>query len=148
MFINTSAGPCASRQWNIFMSVQIQSGVVETRGERTPLSTEKFSTVACENYYVTKRSWCPRSGKHSPHTERHRTLHRTLCCLHDRAYINPGCTPDHVLYLNIPIPFRGITLVVQLRPQIELHRRPKPLVVSWEIAAAVPLRSLLRPRLS
>jgi hypothetical protein len=35
-------------------------------------------------------------------------------------YINPGCKLNHVLY-------RAITLVVQLRPQIELHRRPNRL---------------------
>ena len=39
-------------------------------------------------------------------------------------YINPGCKLNHDLYLNIRVSFRGaITLVVQSRPQIELHRR-------------------------
>ena len=43
-------------------------------------------------------------------------------------YINPGCKLNHVLYLNIRVSFRGaITLVVQLRPQIELRRRPNHL---------------------
>jgi hypothetical protein len=96
------------------MSVQIQSGVVKCASDLGKVLRNEARRVRhrVHDHAIAQ----PTHG--TPHGD----LHRTLCCLHDRAYINPGCTPDHVLYLNIPIPFRGITLVVQLRPQIELRR--------------------------